>query len=181
MYLALFLAPWVLGYALSTIVMAHGLTVPQTFVREREQQYDGVFPPAATPRDQAAQILSDLDLSGAFGVQGPGRGGQLTINRQDILTPRRVIYTPGDGRVVVERVPFHTSTFLNRFHHRRTYQQPFFADRAMAFSIDAIVVAMVFWAFSGVWMWWEMKATRRWGLACSLAGLTIFVYFAVTL
>jgi hypothetical protein len=181
MYLALFLGPWMLAYGISTIVMGHGLTAPQTFVLERDQPYAAAFPAGATPRDQAQQILSDLDLAGAFAVQGPTPEGRLTINRQDILTPRRIVYTPAAARVTVEKAAFRTTTFLNRFHHRRTYQQPFAADRLMAASIDLVVVAMVFWALSGIWMWWEMKATRTWGLVCLVSGVALFSFFVATL
>jgi len=180
MYLALFLGPWMLAYALSTLVLDHGLTAPQTFTLEREQQYAASFQPGASARDRAQQILSDLDLLGAFGAQ-EGPQGRLTINRQDILTPRRIIYTPIDEGLTVEKAAFRTSTFLNRFHHRRTYQQPFLADQLMAGSIDLVVVAMTFWALSGIWMWWEMRATRYWGVACLAAGAGLFGFFAATL
>jgi hypothetical protein len=30
-------------------------------------------------------------------------------------------------------------------------------------------------------MWWEMRATRLWGLACAVAGIGIFVVFALTI
>jgi len=181
MYLALFLGPWMLAYALSTIVMGHAWTAPQALALERELQYEANFQAGATPREQARQILVALDLDGAFSVQGPTPEGRLTINRQDLLTPRRIVYSAADGHVTVERGAFQTTTFLNRFHHRRGYDQPFAADWLMAISIDLVVVAMVFWAFSGLWMWWTMKATRGWGALCGVAGVALFAAFAWTL
>jgi hypothetical protein len=181
MYLALFLAPWMMGYAVSTLAMNHRMPRPTAFVTERDQPYPNVFEPGTPPRDIARQILVDLGLDGAFGVQGPGADGRLTINRQGMLSPRRITYTPADRRVVVERMELETSGFLNRFHRRRGYQQPYAADLAMAVSVDAVIVAMVFWALSGLWMWWEMRATRLWGLACAATGIGIFVLFVVTI
>jgi len=181
MYLALFLAPWMIGYAISTIAMQHRMPRPTAFVTEREQEYPHVFEPGTPPREIARQILVDLDLDGAFGVQGPAPGGRLTINRQDMLAPRRITFTPHDRRIVVERMPLETSGFLNRFHRRRGYQQPYAADVAMAISVDAVIVAMVFWALSGLWMWWEMRATRWWGLACVSTGTGIFILFLLTI
>jgi hypothetical protein len=81
----------------------------------------------------------------------------------------------------VERVQLQTSQFLNRFHHRRGFQQPYKADQAMAWSVDLVIVGMVFWALSGLWMWWEMRATRLWGLAAALFGIGIFTFFALTI
>jgi hypothetical protein len=181
MYLALFLAPWMTVYALSTIAMNHRMPRPAVFVVESERTYHNRFEPATPPREIARQILADLDLEGAFGVQGPGPDGRLTINRQGMLSPRRITFTPHDQRVVVERFELETSGFLNRFHRRRGYQQPYAADLAMAVSVDAVIVAMVFWALSGIWMWWEMRATRLWGLACAVTGLGIFAFFVLAI
>jgi hypothetical protein len=181
MYLALFLTPWMAAYAISTIAMNHRMPRPNVVVKEREQIYPNRFEPATPPREMARQILSDLDLEGAFGVQGPAADGRLTINRQDLLTPRRITFTPNDGRVIVERQELETSGFLNRFHRRRGYQQPYAADLAMAASVDAVIVALVFWALSGLWMWWEMRATRFWGIACGVAGAGIFALFVMTI
>jgi hypothetical protein len=181
MYLALFLAPWMLGYALSTIVMNHNVGGPQTFIKESEQSYPAVFEPGTPPRQIGEQILSDLHLEGAFGVQGPRPDGTLVINRQDLMAPRRITYSPATTTLVVERVHLKSSQLLNRFHHRRGYQQPYAADRAMAWSIDLVIIAMAFWALSGLWMWWEMRATRLWGLAAAVFGIGIFAFFAFTI
>ena len=182
MYLALFLAPWMLAYALSTIVMNHGwVTGPVSFQVEREQAYQASFALDTSPRVMGQQILSDLGLEGAFAVQGPAPDGRLTINRQDLVSPRRVIYTPATGQVRIERAEFHTSAFLSRFHHQRGYGSVFAANKAFAVSIDLVIVAMVFWALSGLWMWWEMRATRLWGVASGLGGLVLFVVFLATI
>lgn len=181
MYLALFLAPWIMAYAISTIAMNHRMPRPSVFVTEHEQIYPNVFEPGTPPREIAGQILADLNLEGAFGVQGPAPDGRLTINRQGMLSPRRITFTPADRRLVVERQDLEASGFLNRFHRRRGYQQPYAADLAMAASVDAVIVALVFWALSGLWMWWEMRATRLWGAACVIAGAGIFMFFVLTI
>lgn len=176
MYLALFLMPWMLGYAVSTIAMSHRWTGgQQTFVLEGERSYQTEFGPGTPPGEIGRQILEELDLEGAFGVQGPSPDGRLTINRQDLVTPRRIVYVPAEKKVVVERAEFHAGGFLNRFHRRRGYQQPYAADRMMAVAVDLVIVAMVLWAASGLWMWWEMRATRWWGIAAAASGIAIFV------
>jgi hypothetical protein len=181
MYLALFLAPWMIGYAMSTILMNHRAPRPTVFVVESERTYHNAFASGTPPREIAQQILLDLDLEGAFGVQGPAPDGRLTINRQGMLSPRRITYTPHNRRLVVERFELETSGFLNRFHRRRGFQQPYAADTAMAVSVDAVIAAMVFWALSGIWMWWEMRATRFWGLACMTSGIGIFTFFVLAI
>jgi hypothetical protein len=36
---------------------------------------------------------------------------------------------------------------------------------------------MVFWVASGLWMWWEMRKTRGWGLLSAAGGIGIFAWF----
>ena len=182
MYLALILCPWILGYAISTLALSRQWPGgPPAYVVEREFTYDTRFPPDAPPREIARQILIDLDLDGAHSVQEPNTTGRLTINRLDLVTPRRLLYTPADRKLVIERVEFRSGALLNRFHRRRGYQQAYAADRMMAVSVDAVIVAMVFWAVSGLWMWWEMRATRLWGLASMAAGIAVFVLLVTAL
>ena len=63
LYVALFLSPWLLMYALSTLVMNHrGFFVakygpgPGTFERERELTFAGDFSPGAAPADVADRM-----------------------------------------------------------------------------------------------------------------------------
>ncbi len=181
MYLALFLTPWMIGYAASTLLMNHEAGRPVVYEPERAQRYDVKFEPGTPPRVVAAQVLSDLDLDGTFNVAPAPPDGKLTITRQDIVTPRRVTFYPAEQRVTVERAKVDSVGYLYRFHRRRGYEPPYAADRAMAISVDLVIAAMVFWALSGLWMWWEMRATRLWGLACALTGAGIFVFFALTI
>ena len=182
MYLALFLSPWILGYAISTLTMSRRWTGgAPVYVVERQVPYQSRWPPGTPPREIARQILLDMDLDGAHAVQGPAADGRLTITRQDLLVPRRLIYSPADGTLSIERVAPHTGAVLNRFHRRRGYQQPYAPDRMMAVAVDGVVVAMVFWGVSGLWMWWEMRATRLWGLASITAGLGLFALLLLVL
>ena len=48
-------------------------------------------------------------------------------------------------------------------------------------SIDLVIVSMVFWALSGLWMWWEMRATRFWGFAATAFGVGMFALLALTI
>ena len=71
MYLALCLFPWVLMYALSTLVMNHralfvaryGPGAPP-YETERTIRYDGAFSEDAAPREIAQTILAALARNG---------------------------------------------------------------------------------------------------------------------
>jgi hypothetical protein len=181
MYLALFLAPWMLMYALSTIVMNHRETFRQRYggelvrwVVEREQTLESQFSPGAKPALMAEQILRELDLSGNFNANLREQGKKLVIVRTGPVTPRRISYTPADGKLLVEKQEFRVQPFLESLHRRRGYQSSMALDDTWAVSVDAVIVAMIFWVLSGLWMWWEMKTTRRLGAVFMLLGLALF-------
>jgi len=184
MYLALSLAPWMLMYALSTMAMNHRSSFaanPIVWEKESEQIYGGTFPPGAASRVVAEQILIDLGMEGAFNVAGPSPDGRLTIMRQDLVTPRRIVFSAASGQLVVERQAFRTNVFLERFHRRRGYQQPYALDDIWAFTVDLVILAMVFWVASGLWMWWEMRVTRAWGALFAIVGAGLFAFFLLTI
>lgn len=185
MYLALFLFPWMLMYALSTLAMNHRTLfvpagAPPAFERERAFTYDGTFPEGAEPRTISRQILGSIGLDGAHGVS-LRKDGAIVITRNDLLAPRRVTYVPSDRTVVVERLPHRTNALLERFHRRRGYATGYALDTAWAVSVDLVIVAMVFWVLSGLWMWWEMKATRALGAAAIVSGTALFAMYLMTL
>src|SRR6187200_2536915 len=151
MYLALFLFPWLLMYALSTAVMNHralfvdeaGNGAPQ-FQPERELTYDGVFPEGAELRTISGQILASLDLDGAHGVTRR-KDGAIVITRNDLLTPRRLTYTPATRVLTIERLPYRSNVTLERFHRRRGYATGYALDTTWAVTVDLVIAGMIFW------------------------------------
>jgi hypothetical protein len=187
MYLALFLFPWILMYALSTLAMNHRAMFtaaygpgPVPFEKEREIVYTGVFPENAEPEMISQQILSSVGLDGAHGVTRR-KDGAIVINRNDLLTPRRLTYFPADRHLLIEKMPQRPNAFLERFHRRRGYATGYRLDTVWAVSVDLVIIAMMFWVVSGLWMWWEMTATRRLGLMALLGGGGLFALYLLTL
>ena len=184
MYAGLFLAPWVLMYAVSTIAMNHREhlgTEPPAFSKEYDRAYTAAFSDGVTPRQKGEQILRDLGLEGAFSVGRPAADGTLVINRQDLVRPRRITYKPASNSVLVETAEVTAPQVLERMHRRRGYAQPFARDRIWGVLVDAFVVLSLVWAFTGVWLWWELKVTRRLGAVCLVGGLALFILFLVTI
>ena len=187
MFLALFLFPWVLMYALSTLVMNHRAIFvgaygegPIPFVEERRFVYDGVFPENAELRTISKQILMSVGLDGAHGVSRR-KDGTIAINRNDLVSPRRLTYSPADRTLVIERMQPRPNAFLERFHRRRGYATGYRLDTVWAVSVDLFIIAMVFWVLSGLWMWWEMKVTRLLGLVSLVGGVGVFALYLLTL
>lgn len=182
MYLGLFLAPWMLMYALSTIVMNHRTFFgPRPgFEKESERTWEGAGQ-GAPPAEVARRLLSDLDLEGTHTVNAAPGGARITILRFDPFVQRRIVFTPADRKVVVEKQPFRMTAFLEGLHRRRGYQPGMPLQQAWAFSVDVVIAAILFWAASGVWMCWEMKKTRLLGACLGGAGCLVFAYFLFTI
>jgi hypothetical protein len=187
MYIALFLFPWMLMYALSTLVMNHRAMFverygrgPVPFEKEREFVYDSSFPDNAEPRTISQQILTSLSLDGAHNVNRRA-DGQIVIMRNDLISPRRVTYDPAKRTLVIEKMQYRTNAMLERFHRRRGYETGYGLDTAWATTVDLVIVAMVVWALSGLWMWWELKVTRKLGALAALGGVGLFSFFLATI
>src|SRR5215472_9366545 len=163
MYLALFLAPWMTLYAVSTLVMNHTQFTgagPQTFTRERELNYTNSEVAGASDHEVARQILVNQGMDGSFNVQGSLKQGRLVIFRQESAALRRVTFVAGEHRLTIEREDFQMGRFLKRMHTRSGFTQPYASATAWGFLVDVVVVAMVFWVASGAWMWWEIRPAR---------------------
>jgi hypothetical protein len=185
MYLGLALCPWMLMYALSTLAMNHRALFtanygsgPVPFVTEREMIYDRVFPPGSDLSTIAAQILVSVGLDGAHDVSRR-QDGAIVIARKDLLSPRRITFTPTTRRLLIEKTTSRPNEFLERFHRRRGYATGYGLDTVWAVTVDLVIVAMVFWTLSGLWMWWELKATWRLGTVALVAGVGLFAFFLV--
>lgn len=200
LYLALFLTPWMLLYGLSILCMNHMPWVRSFYRTEPGQRYvemelvydkplptvaDPKAPPGAAPRIDAKaageQILRDLGMTGVHGASAKSDGSEVKISRNDVMAPRLITYTPSDRKLVVEREYFHWPDFLRRLHKRRGYEQPYFADIAWAISVDLVIVSMLLWGTSGLWMWYRMKPTRRWGVLCAVTGCALFAIFVIAI
>jgi hypothetical protein len=188
LYLGLFLAPWMLMYALSTAAMNHrgwfaarqGEGAPP-FAVERTLKFEGALPEGGDARAAAAVLLAWLGLEGAHSAQWRAKEGVLVIQRMSLREPRRVTFNPADGKVVVEKQQFRANAFLERFHRRRGYAQETLVDDAWAFSVDLVIGAMLFWALSGLWLWWEMRTTRAWGALAAAGGAAVFAVYLMVL
>jgi len=188
LYLALFLSPWILMYAVSTFVMNHRVLFrnlyggpPPQMVVERTQAYDGSMPESGTPKQIGQQILSSLALEGAFNASRRSKDGAIVINRIDPVTPRRITFEPASKQLTIERLPWDTRAYLERMHRRRGYQYDWPLEDVWAFSVDLFIGAVVFWVLSGAWMWWELRTTRRWGLLALAGGIVLFSLFVVAI
>ena len=189
MYLALFLTPWMIAYALSGLVLNHFDTVRSwyggkyaDFEKIEERPYTAAFSAEETPRMIAEQVLDDLGLAGSFGVPpGGSTPARLVIMRNAAFTVHRVTFFRTEHRVLVEKQRLAAPVFVNRLHFRHGYEQPYLAAKIWGFIVDLAVVGMGFWVLSGILLWWEIRPARAWGAASLIAGFGIFTGLLATI
>jgi hypothetical protein len=128
-----------------------------------------------------AKVLEDVGLAGSFNVQGDARQPRLVIMRNTATAVYRVTWLRPEKKVQIERQQLNVPMFLNRTHFRHGYTQPFAASMTWAVIVDLVIVALVFWVLSGLWMWWEIKPARAWGAVFGLAGAAIFALLLFTI
>ncbi len=184
MYLGLFLAPWLLMYALSTLAMGHRPFVQSFYptekpknLMERKLDYGRTFDAETTAQQKALLVLQDLGLEGRHTVSNSKDGSPLVITRQHALFQRRIVLDPKAATIFIEREEFRGLNFLERMHRRRGFQDPYLVEDGWAFTVDLAVLTLVFWGFSGIWIWWGIRQTRLWGGISLAFGIALFAAF----
>jgi hypothetical protein len=188
MYLALFLTPWMVIYALSGLILNRFDTVRNLwggkysdFEKVEERAYPVTFSAQATPRQIGEQVLADLGLAGSFNVNPSSNASRLVLMRSAMFTVHRVTYFRTEQRVLIERQRLDAPVAINRAHFRHGYEQPYLAGKLWGAIVDLAVVGMVFWAVSGLLLWWEIKPARIWGALCLVTGSGIFGVLLATI
>lgn len=181
LYLALFVTPWMIVYALSGLALNHGnwlrgIYGPRfaQFEKTEERPFTAAFSADTGAREMGGQILEQLGLTGSFNVQGNSTSPRVVVTRNGAFSAHRVTWIRSENLLLIEKQTYSLPVFFNRLHFRHGYEQPFLASRVWALTVDLAIVAMIFWALSGVWMWWEIRPARVWGAACGLLGLGLF-------
>ena len=188
LFLALFLTPWVLMYAVSTIAMHHRAffigseeRVEPDYELVHEQVYQMSDDLEQDRRVAAEAILRDLGMSGAHRVTSRPEDEELTIHRDNPFGSYRISYLPVARMLRLERQKPDPTYVLEMMHRRRGFGEPFLPNDLWAFVVDGVIVAILGWAATGLWMWWEMARTRRLGAIILLLGLGLFLVFLTTL
>lgn len=185
LYLGMVLMPWLLVYSLSTLFLNH--TYFQRF-RPADPQWDSLWTKdytlampvtADNLRDVAQRILADNGISGPFGVQRQGQ--RLNINSQNFLEPKRLVYDISAKRLSAEKKKFAWTEVLVRMHFRAGYGQPGVLSNLWPVVVDVFCVTLLIWIITGLYLWWKIRVTRRWGWTAIGAGVLTLAALLLTL
>jgi hypothetical protein len=133
---------------------ADGLVVPDPLHERIKAAIPTVLDRTGFPGGEVT-VTSVPDLS--FLMHADGRRWRVTFNAQTGSVA---------GRPAVDEAPPaapSTRNFLLRLHSAHGYPYHGGPRWAWAVLVDAMAVVLVFWALSGLVMWWQVKAARRSG------------------
>jgi hypothetical protein len=98
----------------------------------------------------------------------------------------RVSYNLQSGAITGQTMETHAEAlsirrFLTGLHLARGYPTRRDVRWLWAVSVDAMFATMVFWGISGLFMWWQLKATRRWGVVVLVASAVTATLLAINM
>ena len=83
--------------------------------------------------------------------------------------------------MIIERQKVTPSALLVGLHLKHGVRHPGIAANLWGITLDLVILGMLFWVLSGIWMWLEIKPTRLWGAVSGLAGIGLFLLFLFTI
>lgn len=190
LYLGLFLTPWVLMYAVSSIPFSHNSYFEERdrkaglplWTKTYEGPYDlGSIPESGSLKALGARIAHDFHMPDAsYGVyrQGPN---QLNIYVHTFWKSTQFKYFINEQRLTAEDRRFRWDHFLTGMHARGGYEDVRIFPIAWAVLIDVVCLGFLIWIGSGLYMWWCLPGLRKWGWVAILGGAASFVFFLVSL
>ncbi|MCC6590260.1 MAG: hypothetical protein IT168_26440 [Bryobacterales bacterium] len=187
LYLALTLLPWFFLYGVSSIPFSHAPFFDQRdkaggqpdWTKRFERAYDLEVPAEGDLRPIGAKIMADAGLQGAFGAyrQGPG---QVNVYIYTFWKSTQLKYLIAEKKLVAEDRRFRWDHFLTGAHAKGGFEQGGLHD-LWGVVVDLVCLGMLVWVATGLFMWWKLPSTRRWGWLALIAGLLTFGTFVFTL
>ena len=190
LYLAMFLLPWFFMYGVSSIPFNHGGILDEMYKDQPrktlrfEREYHIDVPPDADARalrEIGAKILKDNGMEDrAFGVYRPN-ADTLIVYLPHFRTSGDIKYFLKEGRLRAEDNTFRWDHFLTGMHARGGFAQDAFLPDAWGVMVDIVMIAILIWIASGIYMWFTLRRTRLWGSLALAAGVLSMAGFLVGL
>ena len=186
LYLGMLLIPWLLVFGLSTFMFNHGEhfrplrpTDPQ-FVPLWEKGYTPPSPITDTNlREAVAQLLTDNGLQGSFGARQ--QGNVLNITLQNFLEPTKLSYNLNTKQLRAEKKKFAWVEVLQRLHFRAGYNGSSLLANVWPVIVDVFCITMLIWILTGLYLWWKIRDSRRWGWITIGGGMLTMALLLATL
>ena len=187
LYLGMLLIPWVFIYAFSTFIFNHGSYFrtfrgePSDWVKKWEKEYEVDLPQGQQNlRKLGNEILQEHGISNMrYGVRRTGQ--RLDINVQKFLTPERLVYLGEERKLVAETREFFWAEMFLRLHIRHGWAPQGFLQGLWSLAIDVVCFSILIWMITGIYLWWKIPSTRKWGFLALGSGFLSFLGLLWTL
>lgn len=190
LYLGLFLTPWVLMYAVSSIPFAHHqffedrdqATGQPLWTKTFEGPYDlGPLPGPGHLRPLGQRVVRDFHLEDAsYGVYR-ANPKQLNIYVHTFWKVTQFRYLIDEKRIIAENRRFRWDHFLTGMHARGGFEDERFFPVFWSVVIDLVCLGFLLWIASGLYMWWSLPGLRKWGAVALSGGVISFAIFLLRL
>ena len=175
LYMGLFLLPWVVMFGVSSIPLNHNSAPdPPLWAHVTELSFDAELPSAgADLRPLGRKMMDAAGIEGGYFVNR-ANPRQVNVNHPNFLRPVRILYHADERRLIVEEREFGFRQFLGGLHTRGGYDMGGLWDSVWAVFVDVVSVALILWIATGLFMWWHLPSTRRWGWMALAGGALCF-------
>ena len=189
LYLGLALLPWFFMYGISSVPFAHNQFfelrdrakgLPAWTLRSEHRVDLPVPEDPGELRRLGAALLEQAGIADTtrtnFGVyrQSPT---QINVYSYSFWKSTQLKYFLDQKRLTVEDRRFRWDHFLTGMHARGGFDQEGMLQRSWSIVVDLVCLAIVVWIATGLYMWWGVPGSRRWGLIALAAGLSSFLVF----
>ena len=189
LYVGLFASPYVIVFALSTILLNHNWnTVDNAEIKEWESQVE--LKEGLEPRQLGFDIAEQLGLQGEVGQARkiPAARAQLFPGQEVFQTGvnklgqnTRIEVDPETGLTRIRQTTTGAMRAIIEMHMRPGPHSPrslmsWIFSKIWAAMSDAVVYLLLFLSISGIYLWFVLKAERKIGWIMTLAGLGSFAF-----
>ena len=187
LYLGMLLIPWVFVFAFSTFIFNHGNSFSGSrgnaddWQQVWQKEYQLEIPEGRENlRRTASVLLSEHGINGPrFGVRR--NGPRMEINIQKFLSPERLVYHGRDQKLIYQKRSVFWAEVFSRLHLRHGWGNDGPLYQSWALLVDVFCLATLAWIFTGLYLWWKISATRKWGFIALLSGFLSFGILLLTL
>jgi len=190
LYLGLALLPWLFMYGISSVPFAHNQYferrdaakgIPLWTLRSTHTVDAAIPPDPEALRAFGASLMQHAGLAAStFGAyrQSPT---QVNVYVYSFWASTQLKYYADRKQLTVEDRRFRWDHFLTGMHARGGFEQEGLLVRSWSVIVDLVCLAIVLWIASGLFMWWGLPGSRRWGWLAIVAGTASFVVFMTRL
>jgi hypothetical protein len=190
LYLGLALLPWFFMYGISSVPFAHN-----QFFERRDAAQGLPLWSLRSERAVAVPIPEDPKALRRFGAVLLEKAGiettnfgayrqsptQVNVYSYSFWQSTQLKYFADQKKLTVEDRRFRWDHFLTGMHARGGFEQEGFLERSWSVVVDLVCLAILVWIATGLYMWWGVPGSRRWGWVAVCAGVGSFLVFAMRL